>query len=179
VYSRSSGAAWSSAARQYFRKAAEDLPSRGSFVYRGTQVVTGAKAREAAEDLLRQRPGVSAAPRQAFEARESAARSASPGSGASGAQAHRRGVPPAPPVRGAEPDVEPGPVSHSSREPGLIATAAVGGAGALVVTLPALVLATVALDPPLQPAFAALLLLLAAVAGALAASVWVRVRPRD
>jgi len=48
VYSRSSGAAWSSAARRYFRQADSDLPSRGVFRRQGTQYVTGARAREAA-----------------------------------------------------------------------------------------------------------------------------------
>ncbi len=46
VYSRSSGAAWSSAARRHFRKDDADLPRGGAFRYRGTQVVTGAEARQ-------------------------------------------------------------------------------------------------------------------------------------
>jgi curved DNA-binding protein CbpA len=51
VFSRSSGAAWSAAARRHFRRGTEDLPSRGVWRYRGTQVVTGAEARRvAAED---------------------------------------------------------------------------------------------------------------------------------
>jgi len=51
VYSRSSGAAWSAAARRHFRRGTDDLPSRGVWRYRGTQVVTGAEARRvAAED---------------------------------------------------------------------------------------------------------------------------------
>ncbi len=54
--------------------------------------------------------------------------------------------------------------------------AAVGGIGGLVVTLPVLALGMTVLNPPLQPAFAALLLVLAAVAGALAATIWMRVR---
>ena len=41
VYNRSSGAAWSMAARRHFRRDDADLPSRGAFRYRGTQVVTG------------------------------------------------------------------------------------------------------------------------------------------
>ena len=93
VYSRSSGAAWSSAARRYFRQGDSDLPSRGVFRREGTQYVTGAKARQAAateaskateagkaaggtspagpspgppkEGVLRPRPG-SPGPRQAF-----------------------------------------------------------------------------------------------------------------
>jgi curved DNA-binding protein CbpA len=76
VYSRSSGAAWSMAARRYFRKGDADLPRRGVFRTRGTQVVTGAEARRVAEeearraarveDLLRTRPGTAASPRQSF-----------------------------------------------------------------------------------------------------------------
>ena len=44
VYNRSSGAAWSSAARAYFRKGEADLPRRGSFRHQGTQVVTAGRA---------------------------------------------------------------------------------------------------------------------------------------
>lgn len=50
VFNRSSGAAWSSAARQHFRRGTEDLPSRGAWRYRGTQVVTGAEARKVAAE---------------------------------------------------------------------------------------------------------------------------------
>jgi curved DNA-binding protein CbpA len=51
VFDRSSGAAWSAAARRHFRRGTDDLPSRGAWRYRGTQVVTGAEARKvAAED---------------------------------------------------------------------------------------------------------------------------------
>jgi hypothetical protein len=46
VFDRSSGAAWSAAARRHFRRGTEDLPSRGVWRYRGTQVVTGAEARK-------------------------------------------------------------------------------------------------------------------------------------
>jgi hypothetical protein len=46
----------------------------------------------------------------------------------------------------------------------------------LAVTLPVLALGMLVLNPPLQPAFAVLLLVLAALAGALAATVWVRIR---
>ncbi len=53
VHSRSSGTAWSSAARRYFRKADEELPRGGQFVYRGTQVVTGAEARRVVDEELR------------------------------------------------------------------------------------------------------------------------------
>ena len=50
VFNRSSGAAWSMAARRHFRKGDEDLPSRGAWRYRGTQVVTGAEARKVAAE---------------------------------------------------------------------------------------------------------------------------------
>ena len=76
VYSRSSGAAWSSAARRYFRRSDSDLPSRGAFRREGTTYVTGARAREVGEEeprpatrdpgVLRPRP-MSSAPRQAFD----------------------------------------------------------------------------------------------------------------
>jgi curved DNA-binding protein CbpA len=58
VFDRSSGAAWSAAARQHFRRGTDDLPSRGAWRYRGTQVVTGAEARAVAaeEDEERTRP---------------------------------------------------------------------------------------------------------------------------
>lgn len=50
VFDRSSGAAWSAAARRHFRRGTDDLPSRGVWRYRGTQVVTGAEARAVAAD---------------------------------------------------------------------------------------------------------------------------------
>ncbi|MEA2621831.1 MAG: hypothetical protein QOH61_741, partial [Chloroflexota bacterium] len=53
---------------------------------------------------------------------------------------------------------------------------AVGGAAAFIVTLPLLVLGSFVLDPPLQPFYAAILLLVAALTGAVAASVWARLR---
>ena len=43
VYNRSSGAAWSMAARAYFRKGDAELPRRGQFRRQGTQVVTGGR----------------------------------------------------------------------------------------------------------------------------------------
>jgi curved DNA-binding protein CbpA len=52
-YTRSSGTAWSSAARRYFRQGDADLPRGGQFRYRGTQVVTGAEARHVANEELR------------------------------------------------------------------------------------------------------------------------------
>lgn len=61
IYARSSGAAWSSAARRHFRKDDADLPRGGAFRYRGTQVVTGGEARRDADAEARraatQRPG--------------------------------------------------------------------------------------------------------------------------
>ena len=69
IYSRSSGAAWSSAARRHFRKDDADLPRGGQFRYRGTQVVTGAEARQdAAAEARRstaQQPQAYQAPRPA------------------------------------------------------------------------------------------------------------------
>jgi curved DNA-binding protein CbpA len=53
AHSRSSGAAWSAAARRHFRRADRDLPSRGAWRFRGTQVVTGAEARRLAEEEAR------------------------------------------------------------------------------------------------------------------------------
>jgi curved DNA-binding protein CbpA len=50
VFDRSSGAAWSSAARRHFRRGTDGLPSRGVWRYRGTQVVTGAEARKVAAE---------------------------------------------------------------------------------------------------------------------------------
>jgi curved DNA-binding protein CbpA len=50
VFDRSSGAAWSMAARRHFRRGMDDLPSRGVWRYRGSQVVTGAEARKVADE---------------------------------------------------------------------------------------------------------------------------------
>jgi curved DNA-binding protein CbpA len=55
VYNRSSGAAWSMAARAYFRRGDQELPRRGAFQYEGTQVLTGARARTHAEAEARRR----------------------------------------------------------------------------------------------------------------------------
>ncbi len=55
VYNRSSGAAWSMAARAYFRRGDQELPRRGTFQYEGTQVLTGARARTHAETEARRR----------------------------------------------------------------------------------------------------------------------------
>lgn len=57
VYNRSSGAAWSAAARAYFRRADQDLPRRGSFQYQGSQPLTAARARAAAEQEARRQAG--------------------------------------------------------------------------------------------------------------------------
>jgi curved DNA-binding protein CbpA len=48
VYDRSSGAAWSSAARAYFRRGDHELPGRGSFHHVGHMPLTAARARAAA-----------------------------------------------------------------------------------------------------------------------------------
>ena len=57
VYNRSSGAAWSMAARAYFRRGDQDLPRHGSFRHEGSQPLTAARARVAAEEeTRRQRP---------------------------------------------------------------------------------------------------------------------------
>lgn len=56
VYSRSSGAAWSMAARAYFRKGDADLPRRGVFRQQGGQPVTAGRARAAAAAEARQHP---------------------------------------------------------------------------------------------------------------------------
>ena len=61
VYNRSSGAAWSMAARAYFRKGEADLPRRGSFHHQGTQVVTAGRARTVAEAEARRRAAYAAA----------------------------------------------------------------------------------------------------------------------
>jgi hypothetical protein len=57
AHSRSSGAAWSAAARRHFRRGDRDLPSRGAWRYRGTQVVTGAEARKVAAEETARRDG--------------------------------------------------------------------------------------------------------------------------
>ncbi|HYI23545.1 MAG TPA: DnaJ domain-containing protein [Candidatus Limnocylindrales bacterium] len=72
VYNRSSGAAWSMAARAYFRRGDQDLPSRGSFQYQGTQVLTAARARAAAEAEARQQAARAAREQQATPPRQSA-----------------------------------------------------------------------------------------------------------
>jgi curved DNA-binding protein CbpA len=59
VYNRSSGAAWSMAARAYFRKGDADLPSRGVFRQQGGQPLTAGKARAAAAADNRRTPGPS------------------------------------------------------------------------------------------------------------------------
>ena len=56
VFNRSSGAAWSAAARQHFRRGTDELPSRGVWRYRGTQVVTGAEARKVAAEEEEENP---------------------------------------------------------------------------------------------------------------------------
>lgn len=63
VYNRSSGAAWSSAARQYFRRFDAELPRRGQFRHQGTQPLTAARARVAAEEEARAQSRQSTPPR--------------------------------------------------------------------------------------------------------------------
>ena len=62
AFSRSSGAAWSSAARRHFRRDEAALPSRGAFRYRGTQVVTGARGAQARRGGGRRAGGRSRSP---------------------------------------------------------------------------------------------------------------------
>jgi curved DNA-binding protein CbpA len=74
VFSRSSGAAWSMAARRHFRKGDEELPSRGAWRYRGTQVVTGAEARKVAAEEEAERAAQGARARTPPAAKEPPAR---------------------------------------------------------------------------------------------------------
>lgn len=74
VFSRSSGAAWSMAARRHFRKGDEELPSRGAWRYRGTQVVTGAEARKVAAEEAADRAAQEAAARTPPATKEPPAR---------------------------------------------------------------------------------------------------------
>src|SRR4051794_23175313 len=77
VYNRSSGAAWSMAARAYFRKGDAELPNRGAFHHQGTQVVTAGRARSAAEAEARRRAAAASAQADA-PAPEAAAAHAGP-----------------------------------------------------------------------------------------------------
>lgn len=95
VYNRSSGAAWSAAARAYFRRADHDLPRRGSFQYQGSQPLTAARARAAAEEARRQ-AGPSQPGPQARPAADQAA--AAPRAG----HAARSGPRPTPPPQSAQ-----------------------------------------------------------------------------
>jgi curved DNA-binding protein CbpA len=61
VYNRSSGAAWSSAARRYFRRFDDELPRHGQFRRQGTQPLTAARARVAAEEEARAQAEAAAA----------------------------------------------------------------------------------------------------------------------
>ncbi|MFV2063266.1 MAG: DnaJ domain-containing protein [Chloroflexota bacterium] len=88
VFNRSSGAAWSMAARQHFRKADEDLPSRGAWRYRGTQVVTGAEARKVAAEEA----AADEAARSTDEERRSNADAKRRSSAGSGRRGRRRGT---------------------------------------------------------------------------------------
>jgi curved DNA-binding protein CbpA len=72
VYNRSSGAAWSSAARQYFRRFDAELPRRGQFRHQGTQPLTAARARVAAEEEARAQSRQATPPRPASPPRQAA-----------------------------------------------------------------------------------------------------------
>lgn len=61
VYNRSSGAAWSMAARAYFRRGEQEVPRRGSFHYEGSQPLTAARARAAQEEQARRARSAGAA----------------------------------------------------------------------------------------------------------------------
>jgi curved DNA-binding protein CbpA len=63
VYNRSSGAAWSMAARAYFRRGEQELPRRGSFHHAGSQPLTAARARAAQEEETRRTRSAGAATR--------------------------------------------------------------------------------------------------------------------
>lgn len=189
VYSRSSGAAWSMAARRYFRRGDADLPSRGSFVYRGTQVVTGAEARQvaqdevrrrsAADDLLRPRPRTAAAPRQAFEhgSEPEAERDRVPNAGATmpisraTTRANAAVGSAASAARNTDWQSPAGNVpAASSASTG--ASAIIGAVAALLVTTPLVLLGGVAFLHPIDPLFVVVILVLAALSGGLAAAAW-------
>lgn len=71
VYNRSSGAAWSMAARAYFRRGDADLPKRGSFRRQGGgQPLTAARARAAAEEEARRNRSPAAEATTSADARE-------------------------------------------------------------------------------------------------------------
>lgn len=91
VYSRSSGAAWSSAARRYFRQGDSDLPSRGVFRRQGTQYVTGARARESADAEARRRPARPADAMPSAPADQTHAQDARGGQGAGDGALNRPG----------------------------------------------------------------------------------------
>jgi hypothetical protein len=166
--SRSSGAAWSMAARRHFRRGDADLPSRGSFQHRGSQVVTGAEARtlaaeEAArERLFRDRPGSVPEPRQAFHHPPVADPSSQAEPVPQRPVAPRTPAQPVGPTP-AQPVTPPSPSPHPPRRS---SRAALAGAG--VAAGPALlaVAAGGALDDGVQPAHL-VLVTAAAAAGAI------------
>ncbi len=194
VYSRSSGAAWSSAARRYFRRGDADLASRGIFVHRGTQVVTGAQARQAAAEqaaLRGARPvaGEAAPPEHdqrrgnppeagstgvspEGEVRTAAPRGATPEPTPSRARDRSASVAPEATVSPA--GVPDGDATAVAPEGSTLAAALVGGFAGGTLMLPVALLGIVALVPPLEPAFALLLMALAVVVGALVAIGWLR-----
>jgi curved DNA-binding protein CbpA len=105
VYNRSSGAAWSSAARQYFRRFDADLPRRGQFRHQGTQPLTAARARVAAEEEARAAQSrqaaqphsrqSSSAPPQSHQSAPPRARQSTPAQPRQSAEAQPRGSGPA------------------------------------------------------------------------------------
>ena len=108
VYDRSSGAAWSMAARRHFRRGDADLPSRGFFRYRGTQVVTGAEARKVAAEEAAAEERATRAAANAAEATNSRPPAPEPGPST---------VPPAPPASAPPPPPSAAPRAPSGRPP--------------------------------------------------------------
>ena len=97
VYNRSSGAAWSMAARAYFRRGEQDLPRRGSYHHEGSQPLTAARARTAAENEARRRAAAAHGqstppPRQAASSASRPAAAAPPPTAAPTAQQARDGI---------------------------------------------------------------------------------------
>lgn len=120
VYNRSSGAAWSMAARAYFRRGDQDLPRRGSFRHEGSQPLTAARARVAAEEQARrQSASLGADPEEATSAPPGAAppgsaRSTPPASSARPASRARAAYTPSAP---AAPATRPGPGARPAPPP--------------------------------------------------------------
>ncbi len=131
VYSRSSGAAWSMAARRHFRRGDEELPRGGSFRRRGSGYVLGAEARRlaaeeaaAAEDAARR------------AAADDLLRRRSPGRGAPRTTLDHEPASPSPaprePVRAAPPAPPPPPRPAPAPDPAPPATAPAADGGTLL-----------------------------------------------